>query len=176
MDYFKLFDLSEDFFIDISDLTEIYQEKQRLYHPDRFASADDKEKLSALQMATEINAAYQTLKDPLTRAGYLLQCKGIDVQNEALTLKDNKFLTHQFELREKIDSLQTNRNLSHEDLLVELTILVQQIDVEQRNLKNELFTAVDYSNWENAADSLRKLKYYERLLGLIDDFEEKLAS
>lgn len=175
MNYFKLFNLSEDYFIDISDLTDTYQEKQRLYHPDRFASASDSDRLKALQMATEINAAYQTLKDPIKRAAYILLLQGIDVQNEAFTLHDNAFLHHQFELREQVDTIKSNSKDNIDDTLIKLTMMIQQINLEERVLKNDLFVAIENNDWEEASICLRKLKYYERLLSQVDELEEALA-
>ncbi|SET01205.1 Fe-S protein assembly co-chaperone HscB [Thorsellia anophelis] len=172
MNYFKLFNLSEDYFIDVTDLSDVYQTKQRQFHPDRFASASDAEKLKALQMATEINSAYQTLKDPIKRAGYLLLLQGIDIQNEMVTLNDNAFLQHQFELRERIDALKANTKGNSEELLINLAILIQEINMEERVLKNDLFIAIENDTWDEAATCLRKLKYYERLLTQVDELEE----
>lgn len=174
MSYFELFDLSEDYYIDTSYLTELYQEKQKECHPDRFTAASDQEKLKALQLATETNNAYQTLKDPIRRAVYLLTLKGIDVNNEVFTLQDNQFLTHQFELREKLETLTDNRSIEKKDQLVELTLIIQQISQEERKLKNQLYTEIENDAWENAADCIRKLRYYERLLEQVDQIQDQL--
>lgn len=175
MNYFKLFNLSEDYFIDVTDLSDMYQDKQRQFHPDRFASASDADKLKALQLATEINSAYQTLKDPIKRAGYLLLLQGIDIQNEVVTLNDNAFLQHQFELRERIEALKTSAKANNEELLINLALIIQQINMEERTLKNDLFIAIENDSWDEAATCLRKLKYYERLLTQIDELEEDIV-
>src|SRR5690606_15056315 len=71
--HFDLFAQPEMFTIDRAALDARYRELQAQYHPDRYASGSDAEKRLALQVATHINEAYQTLKSPLSRARYLLQ-------------------------------------------------------------------------------------------------------
>lgn len=60
MDYFTLFGLPARYRVDASQLTSRYQELQRQFHPDRFASQPERERLMALQQAATINDAYQT--------------------------------------------------------------------------------------------------------------------
>lgn len=58
MDYFALFGLASSYVIDFEQLTCRYQELQRQYHPDRFASQAESDKVYVLQQAATINAAY----------------------------------------------------------------------------------------------------------------------
>ena len=71
-DYFELFGLPVAFDIDSNDLAVRYRQLQRQFHPDRFASAPAAERRLSVQMTAQINAAFQTLKDPVARARYLL--------------------------------------------------------------------------------------------------------
>jgi molecular chaperone HscB len=47
--YFELFSLKVDFAIDLSALEHTYQTQIAQYHPDKFATADDKKKVTAIQ-------------------------------------------------------------------------------------------------------------------------------
>ena len=49
---------------------------QRLLHPDRFATKAPSEKALSQRQATSLNDAYETLKDPLSRADYLIGLEG----------------------------------------------------------------------------------------------------
>ncbi|WP_163599521.1 Fe-S protein assembly co-chaperone HscB, partial [Klebsiella pneumoniae] len=60
------------FDIDKQQLAYRYQEMQRQYHQDRFAGKSDKEQVQAISFASTINQSYQTLKNPLSRAEYML--------------------------------------------------------------------------------------------------------
>ena len=55
-----------------------YRDIQGQVHPDRFAHAGEAERRLSMQWATHANEAYQTLKNPLERAQYLLQLAGHD--------------------------------------------------------------------------------------------------
>jgi molecular chaperone HscB len=54
-------------------LTRRFHDLSRIYHPDRWATADSATQTAALDSAALVNDAYRTLKDPFTRAEYLLR-------------------------------------------------------------------------------------------------------
>ena len=56
----------------------------------------------SMQWATQANEAYQTLKNPLSRARYLLHLHGVDIQEESNTAMSAEFLMEQMEWREAI--------------------------------------------------------------------------
>jgi len=100
--YFELFDLPITFDLDVADLTARYRDLQRRFHPDRFASASEPERRLSLQLTAQINAAFQTLKDPVARARYLLGLQGVDTGEDTDTAMDTAFLMEQMELRESL--------------------------------------------------------------------------
>ncbi|MGZ5101278.1 MAG: Fe-S protein assembly co-chaperone HscB, partial [Usitatibacter sp.] len=69
--------------MDPARLEQHYRELQSQVHPDRFASGTEAERRVAMQWATRANEAYQTLKNPLKRARYLVELNGIDLQTES---------------------------------------------------------------------------------------------
>ena len=105
MNYFELFHLAPSFVLDANQLAVQYRQLQQQYHPDRYAAASDGERLQALQQASDVNAAYQTLKDPLSRAEYLLTLQGLDIRDEQQTLQDPEFLMQQLDWREELEAL-----------------------------------------------------------------------
>lgn len=174
MDYFALFGLPVDYQIDASLLAPRYQELQRQFHPDRFATASESEQLQALQKTATINDAYQTLKHPLRRAEYLLSLQGIDVQNEQHTMHDTSFLIEQLELREELDQIsrqvKQDRDESEARLLEFNRRIVKM--VKQRN--ETLVQQLAEQQWERAADSVRKLRFLDKLQQQIEQIEEQL--
>jgi molecular chaperone HscB len=78
MDYFTLFGLPVSYTLSQEQLAVRYQDLQRQYHPDKFASASAAEQLASVQQSATINQAWQTLRHPLTRAEYLLSLHGYD--------------------------------------------------------------------------------------------------
>lgn len=100
--HFELFGLPVAFVIDSQALRERYRELQRVVHPDRYSGASDQEKRLSMQAVTQVNEAYETLRDPLKRARYLLQLHGLDLGPAHETTKDAAFLMQQMELREEL--------------------------------------------------------------------------
>ena len=79
MDYFTLFGLPARYQLDTQALSLRFQDLQRQYHPDKFASGSQAEQLAAVQQSATINQAWQTLRHPLMRAEYLLSLHGFDL-------------------------------------------------------------------------------------------------
>lgn len=100
--YFELFDLPVTFDIDVTDLATRYRALQRRFHPDRFASAPEPERRLSLQLTAQINAAFQTLKNPVARARYQLGLQGVDTGEDTDTTMNSAFLMEQMELRESL--------------------------------------------------------------------------
>lgn len=169
MDYFTLFNLPVRFDVDTQVLSSRYQELQRQYHPDRFASASESERLASVSQAATINEAYQTLKDPLRRAEYLLLQNGIDVQNEQQTMHDTAFLMEQLALREELEDIERRKDVEPA-LSVFHRRIEEMICIRTQCLKQEL----DEQSWSAAADTVRKLRFLDRLLQQVEQLEEKL--
>src|SRR6185503_14920846 len=100
---FELFGLVPAFALDIAHLEAAYREIQSRVHPDRFAHAGDAERRASMQMTTQVNEAYRTLRNPLQRAMYLLALGGVDVAFETDTSMPEDFLIQQMQLREELE-------------------------------------------------------------------------
>ena len=85
MDYFTLFGLPASYTLSLEQLAVRYQDLQRQYHPDKFASAPAAEQLAAVQHSATINQAWQTLRHPLTRAA-ALSLRVIDITKPQLII------------------------------------------------------------------------------------------
>ncbi|HGN1705678.1 TPA: co-chaperone HscB [Providencia rettgeri] len=169
MDYFTLFGLTPAYDIDSEQLMLRFQDLQRQYHPDRFATCSEQEKMQALQKAATINAAYQALRHPLKRAEYMLSLHGFDINNEQHTLHDTVFLMEQLELREELDNIENSADAL--DLLAKFTKNVKQMQQERSAL---MVTELDAMQWEKAADTVRKLRFLDKLQQQAEQLEERL--
>ncbi|MEL6711050.1 MAG: Fe-S protein assembly co-chaperone HscB [Pseudomonadota bacterium] len=99
--YFELFQLPVTFDINFDNLTQRYHILQKASHPDRHTQSVGTAQQLALQHTITINEAYQTLKDPLQRAIYLLSLQGISL-DETNGVQDSAFLMEQMTLREEL--------------------------------------------------------------------------
>jgi molecular chaperone HscB len=75
-DHFALFGLAQRFELDLAELSRAYRTVQARVHPDRHVGAGAAERRAAMQLASLANEAYQTLRDPLSRAEYLCRLAG----------------------------------------------------------------------------------------------------
>ncbi len=103
VDHFRRLGLEPDFDIDLDTAEKRYLGFQRAIHPDRFAAKPAKERALAEAQSVSLNEAYETLKDPLSRAAYLLRLKGIDAAvSKDETMRDPELLMEAMEAREAL--------------------------------------------------------------------------
>lgn len=149
--YFELFGLPAAFDLDAVDLAVRYRELQRRFHPDRFASAPAPERRLSMQMTAQINAGFQTLKEPVARARYLLGLQGIDTGQETDTVMNPAFLMEQMELREAL--AQATQSADRD---TQIASLRQRVDAELA-LKSALLRTYFAENSDPARRSARNL-------------------
>jgi molecular chaperone HscB len=103
LDHFQRLGLARGFALDPAEIDRRYFALQRRLHPDRFATRSARERALSQQQATSLNEAYETLRDPLERAGYLLRLNGIVVNADGCnTLTDPVLLSEAMEMREAL--------------------------------------------------------------------------
>ena len=169
-DHFTLFGLPQAQALDQESLDSAFREIQSRVHPDKHAHASEADLRLAMQWATRINEAYQTLKSPGRRARYLLQLLGHDPQIESNTAMPAEFLVNQMELREAVAEA---RSAADEDALDTVRVrLLGEIRTEYERLTGLIDTDRDL-----VADSnlVRQLMFQEKLLNEIDDAHEAVT-
>ena len=166
--YFEVFSLPVSFHLENQSLVKAYRELQSQYHPDRHSGGSDAERRQAQQLTSILNEAYETLRSPLKRAGYLLQLKGIDPEENNQSHLGNEFLLQQMELREALEQLVAAEDAEGlERLKKEVTGLQQQ----QLQSFAQAFEAGQYAE---SKPVYNKLQFLFKLLSEIDQAEEKL--
>lgn len=169
--YFELFDLPAVYALDRERLDIAYRELQNKVHPDKFAAKSEAEQRVAMQWATKVNEAYQTLKQPISRGVYLLQLQGIDPMSAHNTSIAPAFLMQQMEWREAINEARDAKDL------VALEQLQAQLNKAYRAAESELADLLDINkNPEAATESVRKLKFMDKLLDEVGDAYEMCES
>ncbi|NVK23517.1 MAG: co-chaperone HscB [Gammaproteobacteria bacterium] len=169
MRFFTLFGLPISFNIDLDQLHAQYRELQKAVHPDHHASGSDSQKLLSVQKASEINDAFQTLKNPLTRAEYMVSEHGFDVRHEQQTIRDGMFLMQQMELREELEEIEQASDV--ETALDDFYDDVKQLITEYTDAFQQHFNQSEY---EEAAMAVRKLRFIYKLKEEAQHLEDKL--
>ena len=158
--HFELLGLPVAYDLDQGQLTARYRELQNSVHPDRFASASDQERRLSMQHAAQINEAYNTLKDPLRRAVYMLELAGVDLADRERAM-DPAFLMEQMELRERLAGARED-----EDPLEAVGSMIDNLDRQLRELAgglNELLSRNDETALDEAAGRVQKMQFLYRL-------------
>ena len=169
--YFELFGLPATYALDRERLDRAYRELQNTVHPDKFAAKSETEKRVAMQWATKVNEAYQTLKQPITRGVYLLQLQGIDAMSAHDTSIAPAFLMQQMEWREAIDVARNAKDVAALDRLR------SELDTAYRAVDKTLADLLDVDkNPVAATEAVRKLKFMDKLLAEVGDAYETCES
>lgn len=169
MNHFELFGLPSQFKLDGSLLSSQFRELQKRFHPDNFATGSERDRLMAVQKAAQINDAYQVLKNPISRAEYILAEQGVEIRGEQQTMQDPMFLMEQMELREELEEIADSTD--PESALFDFDSKVSKMYKQHlASVEQEL----DDGLWTEAADRVRKLKFIAKLKNEIELVEDKL--
>ncbi len=106
-DDFTLLGLPRTHALDREALDARRRDLQAQVHPDRFAAEGAVAQRLAMQWAVRVNEAYQRLKDPLSRAAYLCEMRGVPIEAERNTAMPAAFLMQQMQWREALEEAAT---------------------------------------------------------------------
>lgn len=169
--HFERFSVPQRFAFELEALTKAFRQGQRATHPDRFVSATDRERRYALEHSTIMNDGYRLLKEPMSRAGYLLALLGLEVDDDRSIKLSSSFLITIMEVRESLEEL------TGPDSHVERRCIQQSIALEYEEGLARLGSRIDAVTEMNQ-DTLMglgqlhaQLKYLRRVLEEIERLE-----
>lgn len=111
-DYFAFFGLPRRLRLDETELEKSFYALSRQFHPDYFMNASEDERRASTERSSTLNDAYRTLRDPVSRAQYLLSLEGY---KEAEKKAPPELLEEVFELNMQIDELRAAKKSGDED-------------------------------------------------------------
>jgi molecular chaperone HscB len=82
-DFFSFFGLPRRLEIEEAALEREFYALSRKLHPDVYSRASEREQAWSLEKTSQLNDAYRTLKDPISRTEYLLQLEGIELEEQS---------------------------------------------------------------------------------------------
>lgn len=142
------------FSIDLISLRREFLQLQGLFHPDKFPP---EQRAKAEFLSSRINEAYKALRDPLTRAQYLLlHIYGIDVMSEDNSSHpaDPSILMEVMEAQESIEEAETEE---------QITVLKEQNQERIRQAVRRVEEAFSSGNMEAARTECIRLRYWVSL-------------
>ncbi len=175
---FEIFGLDPSFTLDLKALDRAYFELQKHYHPDKKIQTRSTEKdlvtPNPLGMedhtvelnASVINAAYQTLKNPVKRAETLLNILDIPVPGQnGETIGTEIMLLDILDFQETIMMCE-----DHEQALEVMNDLNEHFSEEQHAFAEEF----DRGRFESLPEIYIKLSYIDRLRKQVSEVEQQL--
>jgi molecular chaperone HscB len=167
--YFELFGLNPNFELDSENLHTQQRRLQATYHPDRYVNGSEREKRLSIQIASWVNQAYETLRDPVRRAKYLLELSGITMEDDSETTSDTEFLMEQIDLREEIESCRGS-----EDSLDCCDRVATKLTQRATDLSQEFISCFNAGDLESARLSSRKMQFIQRIQHQLSDLQFEL--
>lgn len=163
--FFELFELAVTFDIDSTNLRKRYLKLQALSHPDLFINASDEEKRAATRFNSDLNRAYNCLKNPVTRAGYMQSLHSkLDIETQ-LNL-DASFLQEQLEWRERLEEV-TDREA--------LQPFQEQIAIRLNEVQYQFSQHYQQQQYEASQKDLEAMMFVDKMLQEIKAKRQLLA-
>ncbi|KAJ3301235.1 hypothetical protein HDV03_001174 [Kappamyces sp. JEL0829] len=150
--------LTKSFTIDGSVLKKRFREWQSKWHPDLFGSKSPIEQQMSAEMSMMANKAYQILRDPLSRAHYLLE-----LSNKAIP--DNfalppSFLMQVMDIQERVDDASIPKELEalvlENQQRIDATVSAIAAAFEADDLKAAQLETVKLNYWYTIARLLHE--------------------
>ncbi|MBL4692582.1 MAG: Fe-S protein assembly co-chaperone HscB [Magnetovibrio sp.] len=166
--HFQRLGLEVGFDVDVAALDQLYFDLQRQLHPDSFATKTVKEKALSQQQATALNDAYETLKDPLHRADYMVHLLAVDgLPKAANTVHDQAVLMEAMEMRERLESIET---------MADLKALAKATKADTNKVISGLSEAFHDGDIETACKLTTRFKYLQKMLGEVRHVRARLMA
>lgn len=107
--HFSRLGLPRRFALDPTELERQYLARSRAVHPDYHAAGSSADLAASTELSAALNEAYNTLRDPFTRADYLLGLEGGPTAAEHKQVPQ-AFLAEMLELRERVEEARCGGN------------------------------------------------------------------
>jgi molecular chaperone HscB len=189
-DFFSFFGLPRKLNIDAKTLEREFYGLSRKLHPDLYAGKDAREQQWSLEKSSQLNDAYRTLRDPISRTEYLLKLEGVDLEEQSKSATEKaratgevkkqvvppELLEEVFELNMQLEEARMNKKMGEDDPDVSdqlratkkgLEAKYAELDEELRGYWNEWDALVDTHPSGEIAETERK-PVRDRMLGLLN--------
>ena len=155
VNHFEVMGLPRCFEIDSGELESLYQRLTLEMHPDFFGAAPEEQKQLSEKYSVMLNAAYSTLREPATRAAYLLSllARGKNLQIDKLP---EGFLHEMFIFQESLDEILESDDQS--------ALLKMNEDLQKRHIFIESNYSTLFKKLETSPDSTEILQQLQTQL------------
>ncbi|WP_343189943.1 Fe-S protein assembly co-chaperone HscB [Buchnera aphidicola] len=160
MNYFKIFNIKENFKIDYKKLSRNFYKLQKKFHPDMNIK-NIKYGKTEKNKSVEINNGYKILKNPIKRAEYIIKINNLKIfkKKEICT---TKFLIYIFKLNKKIEKIKKSKKYKKEKKQ-----LLKNIKKKKHMYYKKIYINIKNKKWEKSKNILTKLKFIKKIISKI---------
>jgi molecular chaperone HscB len=173
MNHFEVFGLAPGLELDVKALEQKLRDLSLEMHPDRFAHADARTRLAALDKTTALNDAFKVLKDPVRRAFYVLKLKGVDLENESAAAQAKmplQFLEEVMERREQLEAVKAGKDVA------KARAMADDIERQKHAALDAAKAALSRDDVAEATHQLGRVRYFTRFVEEVEALEEEALS
>ncbi|KAG2186946.1 hypothetical protein INT44_003174 [Umbelopsis vinacea] len=146
--------------VDVKRLRMSFLRKQQRVHPDSYAQKSSEEYQLAQTQSSYLNKAYNTLKDPLARAQYMLALNGVEVA-ESESLEDPELLMEVMEIREQMEEAETEEDIKK----------LKQENIDKiAHTAEQLTKSFKSNNMDEAKELTIQMQYWDNIRRAIVDW------
>ena len=165
-DYFAMFEMPRKLWMEMSALEQKFLQLSWKLHPDNFVNATPEEREISLKRSSELNDAYRTLREPVTRVEYLLAIEGTRKEGQNKQQAPAELLEEVFELNESLDELREAKASGGDTAALKQRLQraeqnfegkLSEVDAELRNTAREWDKSVDSGDPEQRKVVIGKL-------------------
>ncbi|TRY96690.1 hypothetical protein DNTS_005940 [Danionella cerebrum] len=152
--YFDILKCDQMFSLDAQRLQQRYLELQRSLHPDSFSQKSLKEQQYSEEQSALVNKAYRTLQKPLSRAVYMLELRGVFLEEGTDATADPAFLQQVMELNESLAETQSPE---------EIRAIGSSVKEKLKDLTAQMNLSLNKGDLHSAKVVLNQMKYFTNI-------------
>ena len=162
-DYFTFFGLPRTLNLDVSELEREFHRLSRKLHPDLYVSGGGPEADWSLEKSSQLNDAYRTLRDPVSRTMYLLKLEGVQLEEQSKAATDQARATGQekkqvvppdlleevFELNMQLEELRMGKKMGDVEESLKSELQQKKNDLEQKLSATDAELKKLWNDWDS---------------------------
>lgn len=174
-EYYTLLGLERRLKISNDELQQRFYDLSRQLHPDRFMRQPERERQYSLDASSLLNDAYRTLKDPVTRAQYVLSQEGFEVEQRSKDVPP-ELLEEVFDLNMSLEEMRGGDDSARPQLEkaeYNFTNMLGEVDQQLEKLFEKYDQAQSHDALGEIRGALNRRKY---ILNLVNEVHKTLSA
>jgi molecular chaperone HscB len=152
-DYFTFMGLPRKLGVNAAQLEQNFRALSRQFHPDYFYNAPPAERRASLERSSYLNDAYRTLKQPISRIGYLLELEGFGTASpDQAKQVPASLLEEVFALNEELDEVRELRTNGRPVAELKSRVERARLPIEAKQAAHEARLEQLSREWDELAD------------------------